>query len=294
MLDLPDLFPGFACRRSGDIFLRTAGGGPAVVLLHGFPQTHAEWHRIAPALAEHFTVVVMDSRGYGASLAPQSKGGALYAKRVMAQDVVAVMRTLGHERFAVVGHDRGGRVAYRLALDHPDRVAKLAVLDIVPTGAMWRGMDAARAMQVYHWLFLAQPAPLPETLIGASWRSYLDQTLASWTKEKTLEAFDPRALEHYRAFFSEPARIHACCEDYRAGATIDRDLDDADLAAGRKIEAPTLVLWGGSGIPAKGASPLEVWRDWAKDVHGHAIDCGHFLPEEAPAPTLKALMEFLA
>jgi haloacetate dehalogenase len=154
-------------------------------------------------------------------------------------------------------------------------------------------MDAARAMSVYHWLFLAQPEPLPETLISHAARKYIDHTLASWTKTKTLDAFDPRALAHYRAFFAEPARIHACCEDYRAGATLDWQDDEADLAAGRKIACPVLALWGGAGLPARGENPLDVWRRWAPDVQGHAMDAGHFLPEEAPEAVTEALRDFL-
>jgi haloacetate dehalogenase len=159
---------------------------------------------------------------------------------------------------------------------------------------MWRGMGAARAMAIYHWLFLAQPEPLPETLIGGASREYVDHTLASWTKAKSLEAFDPRALAHYRAFFAEPARIHACCEDYRAGATLDWRYDEADLAAGRTIDIPVLALWGDAGLPAQGENPLDVWRRWAPRAQGRAIDAGHFLPEEAPEATAEALVEFLA
>jgi haloacetate dehalogenase len=249
---------------------------------------------VAPRLAERHTVVALDLRGYGSSDAPPSVEGALYTKRIMAADVVAAMGRLGHERFAYVGHDRGARVGYRLALDHPERLSRLALLDIVPTAEMWRGMGAARAMAVYHWLFLAQPEPLPETLIGGASREYVDHTLASWTKAKSLEAFDPRALAHYRAFFAEPARIHACCEDYRAGATLDWRYDEADLAAGRTIDIPVLALWGDAGLPAQGENPLDVWRRWAPQAQGRAIDAGHFLPEEAPEATAEALVEFLA
>lgn len=298
MSELPDLFPGFASRRleAGDVrlFARIGGTGSPVVLVHGYPQTHAEWWRVAPLLAERHTVVALDLRGYGGSDAPASAEGALYAKRVMAADIVAAMGSLGYDRFAYVGHDRGARVGYRLALDHPGRLSRLAVLDIVPSAEMWRGMNAARAMAVYHWMFLAQPAPLPERLIGHAPLAYLDHTLASWTKAKSLEAFDPRALAHYRAFFAEPARIHACCEDYRAGATLDWRHDEADLVAGRRIDAPLLALWGAAGLPAQGENPLDVWRRWAPHAQGRAIDAGHFLPEEAPEATAAALAEFLS
>ena len=242
MTDAADLFPGFAAHwiefEEGRLFARSQGSGPPLVLIHGFPQTHAEWHRLAPALARRFTVVALDLRGYGWSSAPRSTGGALYSKRVMATDVVAAMAALGHVRFRVVGHDRGARVAYRLALDHPGVVERLAVLDIVPTADMWRGMDAARAMQTYHWMFLAQPEPLPETLIGKAPIDYLDHTLASWTKTRDLKSFDPRALAAYRASFNEPSRIHAACEDYRAGATIDRAHDEATVRPAASSAAP--------------------------------------------------------
>ncbi len=297
MSELADLFPGFSTHRletdAGGIFARVGGAGPPVALVHGYPQTHVEWWRIAPRLAERFTVVALDLRGYGSSDAPASAEGAVYTKRVMAADVVAAMGRLGHEKFAYVGHDRGARVGYRLALDHPGRLTRLALLDIVPTLEMWRSMGAARALAVYHWLFLAQSEPLPETLIGRASREYIDHTLASWTKAKSLEAFDPRALAHYRAFFAESKRIHACCEDYRAGATLDWAYDEADRAAGRTINIPVLALWGGAGLPAQGENPLDVWRRWARDVRGHAIDAGHFLPEEAPEATAQALVEFL-
>jgi haloacetate dehalogenase len=297
MSELADLFPGFATRwldaNGVNLFARVGGSGPPVVLVHGFPQTHVEWRRVAPRLAERFTVVALDLPGYGNSDAPPSARGARYSKRALAADVVAAMRALGHERFAFVGHDRGARVGYRLALDHPERLTRLAVLDVVPTAEMWRRMDAEHALTTYHWLFLAQPEPLPETLIGGASEFFLDHTLASWTKAKTLEAFDPRALACYRAFLAEPARVHACCEDYRAGATLDRRHDEADLAAGRTIATPFLVLWGGAGFPARGENPLDVWRRWAPDARGHAVDCGHFLPEEAPEETTAALIKFL-
>lgn len=290
-----DLFPGFASREiatdGATLHARIGGDGPPLVLLHGYPQSHLMWRKIAPALSARFTVVVPDLRGYGASSTPASRNGEGYSKRVMAEDVRQLMGALGFPRFHVAGHDRGARVAYRLALDAPEAVEKIAVLDIVPTAVMWRGMDAKRAMQVYHWMFLAQPEPLPETLIGQASTSYIDHTLASWTKAKSLQAFEG-ALEAYRSAFAEPARIHATCEDYRAGATIDREHDEADIASGRQIEAPMLALWGAVGIPAAGASPLDIWKTFARDVRGGPIDGGHFLPEEAPDETLRALENF--
>jgi haloacetate dehalogenase len=289
-------FAGFATREigldEGVIFARQGGSGPPLLLLHGYPQTHMMWARVAERLKERFTLVVPDLRGYGRSLAPASQNGELYTKRLMARDAAAVMAALGYERFSVAGHDRGGRVAYRLALDHPDKVTKLAVIDIAPTWEMWAGMDAARAMTVYHWMFLAQPSPLPETLISAAPMAYLNHTLASWTADRSLKAFEPEALEDYRAMFRDPARVHATCEDYRAGATLDRAYDEADRAAGRRIAAPLLALWGAKGIPAKGENPLDVWRRWAIHATGAGIESGHFVPEEAPEATAKALAEF--
>ncbi|HLW93714.1 MAG TPA: alpha/beta hydrolase [Roseiarcus sp.] len=291
-----DFFAGFSAQwieaPAGKIFVRVGGGGPALLLLHGFPQTHIEWRLIAPQLAAKFTLVLMDLRGYGQSSVPPSEGGIAYSKREMAKDAVAVMAKLGFSRFGVIGHDRGGRVAYRLALDHAERVEKLAVLDIVPTLEMWRGMDAALAMRTYHWLFLAQPAPMPEKMIAGAPISWLKHTLASWTGDKTLAAFGPAALECYCGAFDQPDRIHAFCEDYRAGATIDKMLDGEDEAAGRKIAAPLLALWGAKGIPSEGARALDIWRRWAPRAEGRALSGGHFLPEENPADTAAALLDF--
>lgn len=300
MTNLDTLFPGFEARwidgPAGRTFARVGGEGPPVVLIHGFPQTHAEWHVMAVALAKTHTVVCPDLRGYGWSSAPHGDGGReTYTKRAMGQDIIALMRALGHVRFAVVGHDRGARVGYRLALDEPGSVARLVLLDIIPTIAMWEGMNAARAMQVYHWTFLAQPEPIPEKLIQADPAGWLDHTIASWTRAKELKAFDPLALRSYIDSFNDPSRIHAACEDYRAGATTDVEHDRADLDAGRKIACPVLVLWGEAGIPAKGESPLAIWRgSFAPQAQGQAIASGHFLPEENPADTLAAVEPFLA
>ncbi|MFA6264789.1 MAG: alpha/beta hydrolase [Pseudolabrys sp.] len=296
MPELAELFPGFAIHRAetsaGRIFARAGGGGAPLLLLHGYPQTHAMWHRIAPALAERFTLVMPDLPGYGASSVPQASADhAPYDKRSMAKALVEMMSALGHDRFHLCGHDRGGRVAYRLALDHAARVTRLATLDIVPTAEMWHAMDMKMAMKVYHWLFLAQPAPLPEMMIAKDPAYYLEWTLASWTKAKDLSAFDARALAHYRTAFAEP-HIHALCEDYRAGATTDLVNDDADRVAGRTIGCPMLALWGAAGIPSETSGPLDIWRRWAPRVQGHAIDSGHFMPEENPGETASALLEF--
>jgi len=295
MNGLADLFPGFASRHvmvdGATLFARLGGDGPPLVLLHGYPQSHAMWRRVARELVKRFTIVLPDLRGYGASSIPDSQRGEAYTKRVMAEDVVSLMRDLGFPKFRIAGHDRGGRVAYRLALDHPDKVERLAILDITPTAEMWRGMNAARAMKIYHWMFLAQPEPLPEMLIARAAEAYIDHTLASWTETKSLDCFGV-ALAAYRAAVADPKRIHAMCEDYRAGATLDRAADEADLAVGRKIEPPLLALWGEAGIPAAGESPLDVWRRWAVDVRGLGIPGGHFLPEESPEATLRALVDF--
>jgi haloacetate dehalogenase len=203
------------------------------------------------------------------------------------------MEALGHVRFRLAGHDRGGRVGYRLALDHPGRLERLAVLDIVPTWTMWHSMDARLANRAWHWMFLALPAPFPETMIGKDPRFFFDSRAAAGTKVKSLAAFDPRALAHYHAFFDDPVRIHATCEDYRAGRTTDLAHDEASRAAGAKISCPLLALWGAAGgIPAETAGPLATWQEWARDVRGFALDCGHYLAEEAPEATARALIEF--
>jgi len=225
MPDLADLYPGFASHwidtSAGRIFARSGGKGPPLLLLHGYPQTNVMWHRVAPALAAHFSLIIPDLPGYGWSDAPSSDAThAPYTKRAMAAVMIEAMEALGHVRFRLAGHDRGGRVAYRLALDHPGRLEQLAVLDIVPTWAMWHRMDARLATRAWHWMFLALPAPFPETMIGKDARYFFDTRAAAGTKIKNLAAFDPRSLAHYHAFFNDPVRIHATCEDYRAARTI--------------------------------------------------------------------------
>ncbi len=297
MSDLADLFPGYDSHwidtSQGRIFARTSRSDrPPLLLLHGYAQSNVMWHRVAPALAERFQLILPDLPGYGWSVAPRAgKGHSPYDKRTMARVMVELMEKLGHIRFFLAGHDRGGRVAYRIAFDHPGRLIKLAVLDIIPTYEMWSRMDHTLAMKVWHWTFLAQKHPMPEMLIEKAPTEYLDYKMASWTKAKDLSAFDPRALAHYRAFFSDPNRIHATCEDYRAGASTDLGHDEVDHAARNKISPPLLVLWGSAGIPSEN-SPLAVWKDWAKDVSGKAIDSGHFLAEENPDATARALLEF--
>lgn len=297
MTDLADLYPGFEPRwittSVGKIFARIGGKGPPLMLLHGYAQTNVMWHKAAPELARSFSLVIPDLPGYGWSSVPKAEADhSPYTKRAMAAAMVEVMEKVGHARFRLAGHDRGGRVGYRLALDHPGRLEQLATLDIVPTYAMWHDIDARLAYRIWHWTFLSLPAPFPETMIGADPVHFWDWKTAAGTKSKDLSAFDPRALAHYHAFFKDPGRIHATCEDYRAGRTSDLSHDEADRAAGKTIDCPVLVLWGATGIPSETKSPLDTWREWARDVRGFAIDCGHYLPEENPKATVSALVEF--
>lgn len=294
---LPDLFPGFEARRiaAGSLALnvRLGGEGPPLLLLHGYPQTHVCWHKVAPALARRFRLIIPDLRGYGASDCPPGDAAHVtYSKRAMAADALALMRSLGYERFMIAAHDRGARVAYRLALEHPGRIVRLALLDILPTIEVWEAMTAHSALVAYHWLFLAQPAPMPERLIAGDAAAYVDHTLASWTADKSLAGFDTRALAHYRAALADPARVHAVCEDYRAGATIDLQHDAEDRAASRRIACPTLVLWGKHYMGRGGRSPLDIWGAWADTVAGQELPCGHFLAEEASDDVLAALLDF--
>lgn len=274
------------------IFARVGGKGPPLLLLHGYPQTHVCWRKVAPVLGEHFTVVVTDLRGYGQSSKPPSDPEhASYSKRAMAQDQVRVMAALGFEQFYLVGHDRGGRVAHRLALDHPDAVLRLAVLDIAPTAAMYAATDRAFAQAYYHWFFLIQPADLPERLIGADPKYYLRKTLGSWSKREGV--FDEAAMDAYVAAFSNAEAIHAACEDYRASATIDLIHDEEDSRAGRGITQPLLALWGRRGVVGKQFDVPALWRAASKStVETQSLDCGHFLPEEQPAGTTDALLAF--
>jgi haloacetate dehalogenase len=288
------MFDGFTGQRldvdGTTINLRTAGSGPPVLLLHGYPQSHVMWHRVAPRLAERFTVVVPDLRGYGDSDKPHDDPAHhAYSKRVMARDQVAVMRRLGHQRFAVAGHDRGGRVAYRLALDHPEVVTRLALLDIVPTVTVFDAVDKRVATDTFHWFFLIQPYDFPERLIGADPEYFLKHLLGRWSGDG-LKPFAPEALAEYVRCFSQPATVHATCEDYRAGATVDYDADAADRGR-RRIGCPVLVLWGGRGRVER-RDPLAVWREWADDVRGGSLPCGHFLAEEQPEATAEALQRF--
>ena len=258
MPDLADLFPGFASHwidtSVGKMFARAGGNGPPLLLLHGYTQTNVMWHRVAPGLAKHFSLIIPDLPGYGWSAVPRAdENHAPYDKRSMANAMIEVMEKLGHVHFRLAGHDRGGRVAYRLALDHAGRVERMATLDIVPTYDMWHGMDRNMAMKVWHWPFLAQPEPLPEMLISKAPVEYLEWKMASWTKAKNLSAFDPRALDHYRAAFSDPLRIHAHCEDYRAGRYADLANDEADRPPARRSIVLFLHCGAASALPTKPA-----------------------------------------
>jgi haloacetate dehalogenase len=298
MSDLADLFPGFDNHwipsPEGKIFARSGGAGEPLILLHGFPQSHVMWHRVAPALAAHFKVICMDLRGYGWSSAPHADPKhETYSKRAMGGDVSAALKHFGLTRAAIAGHDRGGRVAYRFALDHPGRVSKLAVVDIVPTAAMWDLIEQPKSPVAPHWNWLAEPAPKPENRIKAKPEALIDELMAGWTATKDLKGFDGRAVNHYRTFVQDPSRITAMCEDYRAGATLDRAADDADRKSGRTITCPMLAIWGSVGIPAASPDPLALWKPYAPDVTGQALKGGHFLPEENPADTAAALLGFL-
>jgi haloacetate dehalogenase len=265
-----------------------AGSGPPLVLLHGYPQTHAMWARVADELATDFTLVAPDLRGYGGSSKPATDADhAPYSKRAMGDDILALMRSLGHERFDLAGHDRGGRVGYRLALDHPEAVRRLAVLDIVPTGEVWARADAGFALGYWHWSFLAQPYPTPEKLIAADPEHFFFEAQFRGARAW----MEPAALREYLAYVAQPAVVHAMCEDYRAGAGIDRALDDTDRGV-RKIACPLLALWGAKGRLPDWYDVPAVWRDWADDVTAQAIDAGHFLAEEKPVETAAALRAF--
>jgi len=289
------VFEGFREHRivcgEADIFALTGGDGPPLLLLHGFPQTHVMWRDVAEKLVSRFSLVIPDLRGYGDSKGPPPDAEhRRYSKRMMAADMVGVMSALGHDAFFVAGHDRGGRVAYRLALDCPERVAKLAVLDIVPTFDMWDRLNKDRAFASYHWLFLAQPAPLPERLIGADPDFYLQHLLDRWAGRPGV--LDAAAVAEYKRHFRRPSMIEAACEDYRAGATVDFVDDVADRERGRRISCPTLLVWGRRYLSAKAGSPVEVWKRWTVDVREVTLDCGHFIAEEEPAACASALAEF--
>jgi haloacetate dehalogenase len=287
------VFAGFTTERItvGDVAINVCrgGSGPPLVLLHGYPQTHVMWHQVASTLAERFTVVCPDLRGYGDSDKPPSGGDHnAYSKRVMALDQLGVMHALGFQRFSVAGHDRGARVALRLALDHPDAVSRLAVLDIVPTKTIYESVDQQRAITVWRYFFLVQPHDLPERLIAGDPSGYLHWTLDEWCGSPG--ALDERATAEYERCFDHPT-IHATCEDYRAGASIDLDHDRAD--ADRPVSCPTLALWSRNGI-GTAYDVTGIWHQRAPQLTSQSLDCGHFLAEERPRQTAAALLSFLA
>jgi haloacetate dehalogenase len=277
------------------IFVRSAGAGNPVLLLHGFPETHLMWRSVAPLLAQHFSVVCADLRGYGQSGCPPSTDDhAPYSKRALASDMLTVMRHLGHSHFAVVGHDRGGRVAYRLALDHHEYVQRLAVLDIVPTLEVWERADQRFALGFWPWSLLAQPSPLPERLLALAPDAVVDDAITAWGSLSS--AFPPDVRRAYVEALRDPARIHAICEEYRAAASIDIEHDRADRDAGKRIECPVLALWGNGALAtwyADAGGPVGVWGKWAENVTGAALDAGHFFPEEIPEQTAEQLTQFL-
>lgn len=289
-------FPGFESRfidvDGVTIRSQTGGTGPALLLLHGHPQTQAMWHKVAPTLAREFTVVLTDLRGYGDSSKPAgTPGHANYAKRAMAADPVGVMCQLGHERFRVLAHDRGARVAHRLALDHADRVERLVLLDIAPTLAMYEQTSMAFATAYFHWFWHIQPQPLPERLISNDPEFYITSLMGG--RHAGLKPFAPEAMAEYLRCIRDPGTVHGICEDYRASATIDLEHDRADRDAGRPLEQPLLVLWGAHGVIQRCFDPLAEWQRVARDVRGHALPSGHYIAEEAPDALLDAALPFL-
>ncbi|MET0983427.1 MAG: alpha/beta hydrolase [Telluria sp.] len=290
------LFPGFRTQpvsvAPGIVIHAIAGGsGEPLLLLHGHPQTHAIWHRVVPVLAQHFTVVACDLRGYGdSSKPPGDPDHGNYSKRTMAADVLAVMRAFGFERFSVLAHDRGARVAHRLAADHPQAVRRMALLDIAPTLAMYEQTGEAFARAYWHWFFLIQPAPLPERLLEADPGAYIADVMGR--RSGGLGIFDPRALAEYRRCLALPGAAHGLCEDYRAAAGIDLEHDRADREQGLRLKTPLLVLWGALGVVHRCFDPLKEWKAVAEDVTGEALPCGHYIAEEAPDALLDRVLPF--
>jgi haloacetate dehalogenase len=295
------LIPGFSHRMldidGGRMSVHVGGKGPPLLLLHGFPQTHLAWLRTAPGFADRFTCIIPDLPGYGESEMPRVDGlcaAPAMSKRVMAQQLARMMAALGHARFDVLGHDRGARVAYRMALDTPARVSRIGVIEVIPTADMWRAYDARLALRSWHWSFLAQPAPQPEAMIAAAPDVFLEWALSSWTVAGDLSTFPSSALDSYRAQLRNPACLRAMCDDYRAGAGIDRDHDEEDRAAGRTIKAPLHFVWTANGFPSRAADPVGLWRPWADTVTGAPSASGHFALEEHPDAVLDAFLPFFS
>lgn len=289
--------PGFARQRIAlpgiTLSVQESGSGDPIILLHGFPENGLCWQHVAPTFAQSFRVIIPDLRGYGESAAPPDDATHdAYSKRQMAADIIALMDHLGLPAAHILGHDRGARVAYRLALDHPARVRRLGIIEIAPTAEYWDAWGYDLAMSAWHWTFLAQPAPVPERMIASDPVAWLDHTLQGWTQGKSLDVFPPASLAAYRAQAMDPARIHAMCADYRAGATTDRSHDIADRNAGHRITAPLHFLYGHHGFPARTGDPAAIWRRWATQVTASACASGHFVMEEAPQAVIDAFLPF--
>ena len=295
MPDLADLFPGYSAEwintRSGRIFARVGGKGPPLLLLHGYPQSHLIWHRVADELARHYTVVITDLRGYGLSDKPPGQADhANYSKRTMAQDQVQAMRQLGYPSFFLCGHDRGARVSHRLAVDHPEAVKKLMLLDISPTLTMYEQTTMDFARSYWWWFWLIQPAPFPESMVAGAPETYLKKKIG-WG-HAGLTPFTDETYAAYLSYVSDPATMHGMCEDYRAAASIDLEHDRADRDAGRRIACPVNVLWGEFGVVNRCFKPLSDWRAVADDVRGRSLPCGHYIPEEVPRELLDEMKAF--
>lgn len=295
------LIPGFTRRTleidDARLSVHLGGHGAPLLLLHGSPQTHATWLRTAPGFAERFSCVIPDLPGYGASDMVAKEGAGVLppmSKRVIARRMVEMMAELGHDRFHVLGHDRGARVAYRMALDMPDRVTRLGIIEAVPTAEMWRAFSGPLAQKAWHWAFMSQPAPLPERMIDGAPDVFLEWALRSWSMDRDLSIYPPAALEDYRAQIRRPECVHAICEDYRAGAGVDRTHDEDDLATGRTIQTPLHFVWTTTGFPARTGDPMKLWRKWADTVTGAPIEAGHFAQEENPDAVLDAYLPFFS
>ena len=292
-------FEGFSrtfIRANGvDLSVRIGGDGPPLVLLHGFPQNHMCWGKVVGSLSDRFRCIIPDLRGYGdSSCPPDDPEHFTYSKRNMALDIVSMLDQLEVGSASFVGHDRGARVSYRLAIDHPERVRKMVIVEVVPTAEFWKRWDYTIAMAGYHWTFLAQPAPFPERLIAADPEFFVNWTVSGWTAAGNTSAFSPEALASYVSQMQQPERVSAMCADYRAGATMDRKLDEIDMAEGRMIEAPVKFIWSTQGFPSKAGDPLAIWRPWCRSLSGESVDgCGHFMMEENPAGFTRSALSFL-
>ena len=280
---------------TAEVFARVGGSGPPLLLLHGYPQTHVSWHAVVGSLIGHHTVVVADLPGYGRSFRPETTADhSPYSKRALANDLVQLMAALGFDRFAVAGHDRGGRVAYRMGLDHSEAITAVGAFDVVPTGEVWARADALLALTYWHWAFLAQPEPLPEELINANPGAFFDRHIRALGLGRATGRYPEALMTQYRELLEDPSVVHGICEDYRAGAGVDRAQDDDDLAAGRRIICPVLVLWSAAGaLPKFYGDVLSVWSGWADDVRGRGLDASHFLVEDQPDLVAAELLELL-